>query len=158
MEQTPKPSDSAKPKSSKTMYAVVGAVVIIVVVILALYFGGVFNTTTTPGTPAKIFDTGSCSSATNCDFSPVPLSISTGTKVTWTSNSTTPHTVTACSTTNGPDSTSCPTMNVSSLPSFDSGSSGITNGQSYSNTFSTAGTYYYYCRFHNWMHGQVNVS
>ena len=158
MEQTPKPSDSAKPKSKMTMYAVVGAVVIIIVVVLALYFGGVFTPNNTPGTPAKVFDTGTCSNITNCNFSPVPLNITTGTKVTWTSNSTTPHTVTACSTANGADSTSCPTMNASGLPSFDSGTSGFTNGQTYSNTFSTAGTYYYYCRFHNWMHGQVNAS
>lgn len=159
MEQTPQPSKPAQsaPKSKKTMYGIVGAIVIIIVVVAALYFAGIFGGGG-PGTPATIYDTGSCTNASNCDFAPSPLNLSVNTKVTWTSNSTRPHTVTACSSANAPDTTSCPTMNASGLPSFDSGSGGISKGQTYSYTFSTAGNYYYYCRFHNWMHGQVNVT
>ena len=156
--ETPKPAEPAKPKSKKTMYAVVGAIVIIVVVVIALFLTGILPGSSSPGTPATIYDKGSCSNAATCGYTPTPLSVSANTKVTWTSNSTTAHTVTACSTANSPDSTSCPTMDASGLPTFDSGTAGISNGQSYSYSFSTAGTYYYYCRFHNWMHGQVNVS
>ena len=158
MEQA-KTAEPAKPKSRKTMYVVVGAVVVILIVVLALYFAGVFpGGSSGSGTPVTIYDKGSCSNASTCDYTPTPVSISVNGKVTWTSNSTSPHTVTACSSTNSPDTTSCPTMNASGLPSFNSGSGGISNGQSFSYTFSTAGTYYYYCIFHNWMHGQVNVS
>ncbi|OLD04603.1 MAG: hypothetical protein AUJ07_03610 [Crenarchaeota archaeon 13_1_40CM_3_53_5] len=141
------------------MYAVLGVVIIIIVVVAGLYAGGYFpGTGMTATASAKAYDTGSCTSASNCDFTPATLSVSTNTKVTWTSNSTTVHTVTACSTTNSPTSAECPTMNASGLSSFDSGASGFGSGQSFSYTFTTAGTYYYYCRFHNWMHAQVNVS
>ena len=159
MEQTPKPTEPAKPKSSKTMYAAVGAVVIIIVVILALYFGGVFNTTNTPGTPGTIYGTGTYSNCPPaCGYDPSPLTIAHGTKVTWTNNSTSPHTVTECITSS--DSTSCPNKDSSALsPTLDSGTGGIAiSGGTYSYTFATAGTYYYYCRFHPGMHGQVVVT
>src|SRR5260370_42522725 len=100
MEQAPKPTEPAKPKSRKSVYAVVGAVVIIVIVILALYLGGVFNTgTTTTGTPVNIYGNGtyaSCSGYTNCGYDQSPITIAHGTKITWTNNSTTPHTATEC--------------------------------------------------------------
>jgi len=159
MSTTPTPQTSPPAKSRKTMYAVLGVVIIIIVVVAGLYAGGYFpGTGMTATASAKAYDTGSCTSASNCDFTPATLSVSTNTKVTWTSNSTKVHTVTACSTTNSPTSAECPTMNASGLSSFDSGASGFGSGQSFSYTFTTAGTYYYYCRFHNWMHAQVNVS
>ena len=163
MGQTPQPPkipEASQPKSKKTMYGIVGAAVIIVVVVVALYLGGIF-TGGAPGTPVTVYNVGSsCSSASTCGYKPTPLSISAGTKVTWSSNTTTAHTVSACSTANlpTPDTTSCPTMNASGLPSFDTSTAGIVQGQTFSYTFSTAGTYYYYCKFHNWMHGQVNAS
>ncbi|HYY92408.1 MAG TPA: plastocyanin/azurin family copper-binding protein, partial [Candidatus Dormibacteraeota bacterium] len=55
---------------------------------------------------------------------------------TWTNNGGIPHTVKSNSTANG------------SLPSFDSGSGGISHGQTYTYTFTQAGTYHYYCDFH----------
>ncbi len=142
------------------MYAIVGAVVVIVIIILALYLGGLFGTST-PSTPAsaKIYDTGTCSTSANCGFTPTPLNIGTNTKVTWTSNSTNyTHTITEC--VSSSDSVSCPNKDASALsPTFDSGlSSPIANGQTYSYTFKTAGTYFYYCQFHNWMQGKVVVS
>jgi plastocyanin len=158
--QAPKVPETSQPKSKKTMYGIVGAVVIIVVVVVALYLGGIFGGGGALGTPVTVYNKGSsCSSASTCGYAPTPLSISVGTKVTWTSNTTTPHTVTACSTTNGLDTTYCPTPNASNLLSFDSGPSGFSMGQTpFSYTFSTAGTYYYACRIHYWMHAQVNVS
>jgi len=139
------------------MYAIIGAVVVIVIIVLALYLGGLFGTST-PATPAsaKIYDSGTCSTSANCGFTPTPLNIASNTKVTWTSNSSTTHTITECVSM----STSCPNFDSSALsPTFDSGlSSPIANGQTYSYTFKTAGTYNYYCQFHNWMHGQVVVS
>ena len=162
MAQTPQPPkipEASQPKSKKTMYGIVGAAVIIVVVVVALYLGGIF-TGGAPGTPVTVYNVGSsCSNASTCGYKPTPLSISVGTKVTWTSNTTTLHTVTACSTANSLDTTYCPTPNASSLPSFDSGPNGFTTGQTpFSYTFSTTGTYYYACRIHSWMHGQVSVT
>src|SRR5215469_16638945 len=103
MEQAPKPAEPTKPKSKKTMYAAVGAIVVIVVIVLALYLSGIFGTgSSSPGVPITIFDTGTCTGANNCGFTPTPqtVSIATNAKVTWTSNSTTTHTVTACSSAN----------------------------------------------------------
>ncbi len=168
MEQTAKPAEAPKPKGKKTWVAIAAAVVIIVVVVAGLYFAGYLGGGGGGG-PTKavtIFENprGTCTTATNCDF-PSPFTVSSGTKVIWTNNSTQPHTVTACSTTNAPLTTECPNMNAANLPSFDSGTSGISAstspgspGGTYPNTFSITGTYYYYCRFHSWMHGQVNVS
>ncbi len=161
MEQAPKTPEATPPKSKKTMYAVLGAIVIIIVIVAALFLAGVLpGGSSSPGTPVKVYNTGSasCTSVSTCGYTPTPLSISVGAKVTWTSNTTTPHTVTACSTANALDTTFCPTANGSTLPSFDSGGAGFTNGQTFSYTFSAAGTYYYACRIHYWMHAQVNVS
>ena len=159
MEQTPKPAEPAKPKGRKGLYAVIGAVVIIVVVVVALWAAGVlFPTNNTPGTPLNVYGTGtytSCSNYSNCGFDPSPITIAHGTKLTWTNNSTSAHTVTECTS----SSSSCPDFDATALsPSFNSGSAGFTNGQSYSYPFSTAGTYYYYCQFHPDMHGKVIVT
>ncbi len=158
MEQAPKTPAATPPKSKKTMYAVVGAIVIIIVIVAALYLAGIFGGTSTPpaNASAKIYDTGICSTSSDCGFTPTPLNIVANTKVTWTSNSSTTHTVTECVS----SSTSCPNFDSSALsPAFDSGSSNlIASGGSYSYTFKTAGTYYYYCQIHSWMHGQVVVS
>ncbi len=75
----------------------------------------------------------------NFAFSPATLTIKTGTKVTWTNNDSVPHTVTA-----------------------DSGSllqsPTLSPGQSYSVTFTSAGTVSYHCRIHPMMKGQVVVT
>src|SRR5712691_11088656 len=104
MQQAPKTPEATPPKSKKSMYAIVGAVVVIVVIVAALYLAGVFSTgTSTPGKSATIYGNGTyanCPSA--CGFDSNPLSIAHGTKVTWTNNSTTPHTVTECVSSNTP--------------------------------------------------------
>ncbi len=98
-----------------------------------------------PSSPpiVTIFNSGTCSPInSNCRFVPPIISINQGATVTWINNGTANyHTVTSNSTLNP------------SLPSFDSGA--ISPGGSFSYTFSTSGSYYYYCRFHLWLKGQV---
>lgn len=72
-------------------------------------------------------------------FSPASVNVNPGDTVTWTNNDAgIPHTVTAD---NG---------------SFDSGN--MTTGQSFSQTFSTAGTFAYHCNVHPQMTGTVVVA
>lgn len=75
----------------------------------------------------------------NFAFSPIPLTVKSGTTVTWTNKDNADHTAT---TTSGP-------------ASFDS--KNIAPGQTFSYTFSQAGTYDYICTIHPTMHGQVIV-
>lgn len=75
----------------------------------------------------------------NFAFTPPSLQVKAGTKVTWTNNDTAPHTVT--SVTGG-------TLNSPQLAT----------GESYSFTFTKAGTYSYYCSVHPNMKGTVVVT
>jgi amicyanin len=68
----------------------------------------------------------------NFAFSPSPLTIKTGTKVTWTNDDTAPHNVTSDS------------GNI-----LNSGS--LATGQSFSYTFNSAGTFDYHCTIHPMM-------
>ncbi len=158
MEQAPKPTEAPKPKGKKMWVAVAAVVIVIIVVVAGLYYAGYLGQGT--GTPVSIFENpkGTCSTSTNCSYSPNPKNVTTGTKVTWTNDGTIPHTVTACSSSYSPSGVECPTMNAAGLPAFDSGTGGLSGGQQFSYTFSTSGAYHYYCRFHNWMHGTVNVA
>ncbi len=164
MEATKAPQTTPPKKSKKAMYGIVGAVVIIVVVVLALYLGGYLTSTPTPPSSTasdKIYDNGTCSTSSNCGYTPSPLNIAANTQVSWTSNSSQTHTVTEC--VSSSPSGSCPNKDPSALsPTFDSGISTpiAANCQTscYSYTFKTAGTYYYYCQIHSWMHGQIVVS
>lgn len=72
-------------------------------------------------------------------FSPTNITVKKGTKVTWTNNDSTAHTVTA-------DSGSGP----------DSGT--LSPGQTYSFTFINTGTFNYHCTIHSEMHGTVTVA
>ena len=71
-------------------------------------------------------------------FSPSTITVSLNTTVTWTNKDGVSHTVT------------------SDTDLFDSGSIG--DGQTYSYTFTTAGTYHYKCSFHSSMTGTVVVN
>ena len=73
----------------------------------------------------------------NFAFSPGTLSVSSGSKVTWTNNDSTTHTVTFD---NGPD---C---------------GNVAPGAAVSATFPSAGTYAYHCKIHPSMKGTVTVS
>lgn len=76
----------------------------------------------------------------NFAFSPADISVKVGTKVTWTNNDSTTHTVTENDGQTGPDS------------------GDLNPGSSYSFTFSKAGTYHYHCTLHPQMVGTVTVT
>lgn len=71
-------------------------------------------------------------------FSPSSITINKGDIVVWTNNDGTAHTVTS-------DSGS------------ELGSSGLSNGATYSHTFAAAGTYAYHCSIHTMMKGTIVV-
>jgi amicyanin len=73
-------------------------------------------------------------------FGPASIKIKAGTKVTWTNQDAVNHTITA-------DTSSSDAPN----------SMDIAKGQSYSFTFTKAGTYTYHCFPHPYMHGTVTV-
>lgn len=75
----------------------------------------------------------------NLSFVPTSLTVKAGTTVTWTNNDSTSHTVTS--------------LTGSELSS---GTLGV--GQTYSHTFTTAGTYQYHCTIHTSMTGTVIVT
>ncbi len=113
-------------------------------VVIAVLISGCYqpsaniNTTVQQGgaTPAAA---GSTVNIKNYAFSPATITISKGQTVTWTNMDSAPHTVTS-------------TRGI-----FDSGSIG--NGQIFSYTFNTAGTFEYSCTIHPSMqHGKVIVT
>lgn len=76
----------------------------------------------------------------NFAFSPADISVKAGTKVTWTNNDSTAHTVDETDGQTGP-------------------ASGMLNpGASYSFTFDKPGTYHYHCSIHPEMTGTVTVT
>ena len=76
----------------------------------------------------------------NYKYSPAALTIKVGTKVTWTNMDTAPHTVTVSS---GPVKFASPNLQ---------------KGESYTYTFTKAGTYSYYCAVHPDMKATVTVT
>lgn len=72
-------------------------------------------------------------------FSPPSVTISAGQSVEWVFKDANPHTVTADD------------------GSFTSVHTGLANGQTYTHTFTTSGTYTYHCFIHPQMHGTVIV-
>ena len=71
-------------------------------------------------------------------FNPTTLTVPTGSKVTWTNNDTTAHTVT-----------------------FDDGSADSGNlavGSTFDHTFAAAGTFAYHCTIHSFMKGTLTVT
>jgi amicyanin len=75
----------------------------------------------------------------NYAFSPASLTVSVGDTVTWTNEDTAPHTVTVS---DGPEKFASPTLQ---------------QGQTFSYTFTKAGTYSYYCAVHPDMKASVTV-
>jgi plastocyanin len=76
----------------------------------------------------------------NYAFAPAALTVAVGTKVTWTNDDTAPHTVTVQS---GPVKFASPTLQ---------------KGDTYTYTFTTPGTYSYYCAVHPSMTAKVVVT
>ena len=77
----------------------------------------------------------------NFKFDPTPLTIPVGTTVVWTNQDTAPHTATS---------------DAGSAFVFDTGM--LQKGQSGKITFTTAGTFTYFCSVHPNMHGTVTVT
>ena len=75
----------------------------------------------------------------NYKFDPETVTVSVGTTIVWTNKDEIPHTV------------------ASSDKSFP-GSPGLDTGDSYSYTFTKAGSYEYYCTLHPFMKGKVIVT
>lgn len=100
------------------------------------------NTNPSPVAPASesssVAATGNAVTIAHFQFSPQSITVKAGTTVTWTNNDSVSHTVTGDN--GGP------------------GSSGLSNGQSYSYTFTTPGTYTYHCTIHPMMKGTVVVT
>jgi nitrite reductase (NO-forming) len=96
------------------------------------------STAATAG-PVVSIPPGSAAQTTSTYYSPPTITVVIGVNntVTWVNNDDAPHTVTA---TDG---------------SFNSGN--LNGGQSWSFTFTTPGTYTYYCAYHSWMKGTVIV-
>lgn len=76
----------------------------------------------------------------NFSFSPATLTVKKGTTVTWTNQDSVAHTVTETDGKTGPDSAS------------------LGKGQTYSFTYTTAGTFTYHCKIHPDMTGTVTVT
>lgn len=72
-------------------------------------------------------------------FAPAVLTIAKGTKVTWTNGSDAPHTVTS-------------DTNAFNTPS------NLEQNQTFSMTFTTAGTYAYHCAIHSYMKATITVT
>jgi plastocyanin len=83
-------------------------------------------------------ETGSTVTIDNYAFSPASITVSVGTTVTWVNNDTTAHTVTADD------------------GSFDSGN--LAPGESFTYTFTSAGSFVYHCNYHPNMEGTVAVN
>ena len=71
-------------------------------------------------------------------FNPASITAKTGTKVTWTNNDNTTHTV---------------TFDDNAVDSGD-----VNVGSTFDHTFATAGTFAYHCKIHSSMHGTVTVA
>jgi plastocyanin len=91
-----------------------------------------------PNTPAPAPVSGTAKvTITNFAFSPAILTVRVGTKVTWTNEDIVAHTVTFTDVANSPV---------------------LNRGNTFSRTFTAAGTYSYICSIHPFMHGSVVVT
>lgn len=127
-------------KTSRLPAIVVGVIVAVALAGCggaAYGYGGGTKTTPTPAGSAA--GSGTTVSIQDFAFSPQTLTVNAGAKVTWTNKDSAPHTVTA----------------VDSLAT-DAATTGLFNsqlghGQSFSFTFTKAGTYFYECTIHKAM-------
>lgn len=96
------------------------------------------QTTTPPANPSGSSQSQPAAAAVaiqNFSFQPTPLTVSVGTTVTWTNKDSVNHQIKSASFNSSP----------------------LSQGQTYSFTFQTAGTYDYSCAIHPTMHGQIIV-
>ena len=123
------------------------AVIVAVVILVAIFYKPA-NTiqpmpqTQTPSSPTQAQSSGQTPasgqqtvSIVNFSFQPTPLTVTVGTTVVWTNNDSVPH----------------------QIKSDTFNSNPLSQGQTFSFTFQTAGTYDYSCAIHPAMHGQIIV-
>ena len=163
MEQTAKSPEAAKPASRTMLYAII--VIVLIVVGVGVYY---LTRPTTPPPPTgpqvSIDDDGTCPlNDVKCVFNPETINATAnGPPVTWTIKGTAPHTVHACvssvvSADGASQPVACPKGFNSNSDAFTSGTLVSSGTTQYSHVFTQAGTYYYYCSIHTWMHGNVTV-
>jgi len=146
MEPSTKPADTSATPTKKRgrgmMLGIAAIVIIVIIAVSAYYFYGMPQA---PAATINIEDSANCTpiGLAACRFNPNSASIASGKAVKWQNTGSQTHSVTFFS-----NSTATPP----------SGQASIDAAQSYSATFSTAGTFYYYCTYHNWMKGTVVVS
>jgi plastocyanin len=139
-----------KPRSHIKPGTLLAGVALLAMLALAAC-GGSSSGSSTPVSSATATGatSGSAVSIAGFAFSPQTITVSAGTTVTWTNNDGAPHTVT---------STDGPATSAATTGAFDSGT--LAQGQTFSFTFETAGTFYYDCTLHAAqasMHGTVIV-
>ncbi len=114
----------------------VGGLAVLTVAALASCGGG-YGAPAPKSTTSSPPVSGNAVTISNFSFSPGSLTVSVGTKVTWTNKDSTTHTVTSDS------------------GAFNSGN--LAPNASYSYTFSSAGTFSYHCAIHTYMTGTITV-
>lgn len=123
--------------NQKTTFAIIAAIIIIIGAVY--YYGGYIYGTPNPlATPATETPNAQGSypvSIKNFAFDPATLNVSVGSTVTWTNNDSTAHHIKG--------------------GSFES--SDLANGQTYSFTFNSVGTFDYICSIHPSMKGMIIV-
>lgn len=149
MEQTPKPAEAPKPRNRTVLYAIIGIVLIVVGV------GVYFLTQTSSGYNVAIQDDSACApNAPACLFKPASVNATvSGSAIVWKNIGGVTHTVTTCDSTNGASLAQCPSG--ANAPGLDSFAPNVAAGGTTSHVFAKAGTYYYYCSIHPWMHATV---
>jgi plastocyanin len=149
------PAENPKPNRKKLWIIIVGVVVVVVVIVgtLVVLMNESVPHPAAPSSPNVIIWNGTfCSMSGNCGYVPNVRNVTVGTTITWMNNGGMMHTVTTCDSSHSVPQ--CPAMDASALDSFDSQ---VTGGASFSHTFTVAGTYYYYCKPHPWMQGEIIV-
>ena len=130
----------ADKKSNNAIWVLAAIVIIVVIIGFGLANLAANNSTNNTNNTNTTTGTGQTYNVAiqNFAFSPASMTIHAGDTVVWTNMDSTAHTVTS-------DSGS------------ELASQSIGNGQTYSHTFNTAGTYTYHCSIHPSMHGTITV-
>lgn len=116
--------------------------------------GSMTNTTTgSNGTDDEASMTAAVEISDN-EFMPSSVTVALGGTVTWTNNGTNPHTVTSDDGTSFDSNPQC-APSVSPLPPT---GDCLTQGESYTETFTEAGSFTYHCKVHTSMTGTVTVA
>ncbi|MDD5489114.1 MAG: cupredoxin family copper-binding protein [Candidatus Moranbacteria bacterium] len=156
MEEKMEQNEAPKESSGNTNYWVIGIIALVVVVGIIWYAskgkkGGLYGTpaaapsqssqsATQPAPNGTQNQTGSAVTVKNFAFSPADLTVTKGTTVTWTNEDSVPHQIAS-------DSGSAVSFTGTQM----------SQGQSFSFTFDTAGAFPYHCAIHPTMHGVITV-